>query len=115
MCSVRCTAERRDLGVVLCRALLHDSRLALHLLRQLPLHREALALLRRVRRALVIATLYQRLMPHAPRRLGSYERGVLVGGALVLPLCPRELLAHPLSVVRGGARRRELGSDLGRL
>ena len=54
-------------------------------------------------------------MPHAPRRLGPYKRGVLVGGALVLPLRPRELLAHPLSVVRGGARRRELGSDLGRL
>ena len=57
MCSAYSSAERRDLGVVLRRALLHDGRLALHLLRQLPLHREALTLLRRVRRALVVATL----------------------------------------------------------
>jgi|TARA_B110001469_G_C9394071_1_gene203104 hypothetical protein len=54
-------------------------------------------------------------VPHARRRLGPHERGVLVGGALVLPLRPRELLAHSLGVVQGGARCRELGSDLGRL
>ena len=100
---------------MLCRALFHDSRLPLHLLRQLPLHRETLALLRCVRRALVIAALHQHILPHAPSRLGPHERGVLVGGALVLPLRRRELLAHPLGIVRSGARRRELAGDLGRL
>jgi len=100
---------------VLRGALLHDGRLALQLLRQLPLHCEALALRRRVRRALVVATLHQRLVPHAHLRLGAHEGGVLLGGALVLPLRPRELLAHPLGVVRGGARGRKLSGDLRRL
>jgi hypothetical protein len=68
-----------------------------------------------VRRALVVATLHQRLVPHAHLRLGAHEGGVLLGGALVLPLRPCELLAHPLGIVRGGACGRELGGDLSRL
>ena len=104
-----------DLGVVLCRALLHDGCLALHLLLQLPLHREALTLQRRVRRTLFVASLHQRRLSRARRCLNPQERGVLVGGTLALPLRRCELLAQPLAVVRGGVRRGELARDLGRL